>query len=102
MPSYRTRNVAAPMLPSPAKLPMQAQVDLMKSLMVQRVSNADRARYALRATPNAHQRKDQTIKIPLQKRRNSTRGWARSEYRSDRPRPYRTEGPVNLDDYRQK
>ena len=52
---------------------MRAQVDSMKSMMVQRVSNADRARYALRVTPNAHQRKDQTITISPE-RRNSIRG----------------------------
>jgi len=46
---------------------MPAQVDSMKSNIVQRVSNADRARYALRATPNARLQKDQTIKISLQK-----------------------------------
>jgi hypothetical protein len=46
---------------------MRARVDSMKSMMVQRVSSADRARYALRASPNAHQRKDQTITISLQK-----------------------------------
>src|SRR5271165_6101099 len=45
----------------------------MKSNMVERVSNADPARYARRATPNAHQRKDQTIKISLQKRRTQPR-----------------------------
>ena len=31
--------------------------------MVERASNADRARYVLRTSPSAHQRKDQTIKI---------------------------------------
>ena len=46
---------------------MQAQIDSMNSMIVQRVSNPDHARYALRATPNAPQRKDQTIKISPQK-----------------------------------
>jgi hypothetical protein len=60
------------MLASPAKLSMQAQVDSVKSMMVERVSNADRAGYALRAFPNAHQPKDQTITISLQKRRTGS------------------------------
>jgi hypothetical protein len=40
----------------------------MKVMMVERVSNADRAGYTLRASPNARQPKDQTITI-----RSSTR-----------------------------
>jgi hypothetical protein len=32
----------------------------MKSIMAKRVSNADRAKYALRASPGAHEQKDQT------------------------------------------
>jgi hypothetical protein len=36
--------------------------------MVERVSNADRARYALRASPNARQRKDQTFTISLREK----------------------------------
>ena len=38
----------------------------MKSTKVERVSNADRAGYALRASPNARRRKDQTYTISLQ------------------------------------
>ena len=37
-------------------------------IMVERASNADRARYALRTSPSAHRRKDQTIKIYQGKR----------------------------------
>jgi hypothetical protein len=44
----------------------------MKSMMVERVSNADRARYALRASPNAHQPKDQTITISLPEKEGSS------------------------------
>jgi uncharacterized protein (DUF2252 family) len=60
------------MLPTPAKVSMRAQVDSMKAMMVERVSNADRARYALRASPNAHQRKDYTITISLLEKEGSS------------------------------
>jgi hypothetical protein len=54
----------------------------MKSMMVERVSNAARARYALRASsPNARQQKDRTITISLQEKEDPTEGWAKSEYR---------------------
>src|SRR6516164_8766132 len=66
-------NVVAPMLPSRAKLLIRALVDSMKSVKVERVSNADRARYALRASPNAHRQKDQTFTISLQKRSTQPR-----------------------------
>jgi hypothetical protein len=49
------------MLASATRLSMRAQVDSMKSMMVQRVSNADRARYALRASPDAYPRKERNI-----------------------------------------
>src|SRR5215472_8020893 len=45
---------------------MPGLVDPMKSAKVERVSNADRAGYALRAFPNARRRKDQTKTISLQ------------------------------------
>jgi hypothetical protein len=32
-------------------------------IMVERASNADRARYVLRTSPSAHRQKDRTIKI---------------------------------------
>src|SRR5215472_12615927 len=51
---------------------MRAQVESMKSTMVERVSKAARARYARRASPNAHQQKDQTTKISLQEKEDST------------------------------
>jgi hypothetical protein len=38
----------------------------MKVMIVERVSNADRAKYTLRASPNARLRKDQTNTISLQ------------------------------------
>src|SRR6516165_11672790 len=85
---------------------MPGLIDLMKSTKVERVSNADRAGYALRASPNARRRKDQTYTISLQQGcpindfpqsvegahyppfsdgGPITRGWAKSEYRCDRP-----------------
>ena len=36
-------------------------------IMVERASNADRARYVLRTSPSAHPRKDRTIKIYQEK-----------------------------------
>jgi hypothetical protein len=72
-PATGLENVGAPMLLSPAKPSMRAQVDSMKSMMLERVSNADRVKYALRASPNAHLRKNQTITISIRQRRNSTR-----------------------------
>src|SRR5215831_13840359 len=45
---------------------MPGLVDPMKPTKVERVSNADRAGYALRAFPNARRRKDQTNTISLQ------------------------------------
>jgi len=41
--------------------------------VAERVSNANRARYALRASPDAHQRKDQTLIISTQRKRQSVR-----------------------------
>src|SRR5215472_17786492 len=90
---------------------MPGRIDLMKSTKVERVSNADRAGYALRASPNARRRKDQTLATSLQqgcpvndfprsgegavlpffRRRTQSVGWAKSEYRCGRPRCYRTE-----------
>jgi hypothetical protein len=61
-------DVGAPMLASATRLSMQAQVDSMKSMMVQRVSNADRARYALRASPDAYPRKDEILIMSIQKK----------------------------------
>ena len=59
-----------------ATLTTQRSVNPMKSMMVERVSNADRAGYALRASPNARQRKDRTITISLQEKEDPTEGWA--------------------------
>jgi hypothetical protein len=42
---------------------MPVRVDPMKAMMAERVSNADRAKYARCASPDARQRKDQTITI---------------------------------------
>src|SRR6202043_4273247 len=67
-----------------------------KTMMVERVSNADRARYALRASPTAHQRKRPDNKQSLFRKGGFHRGWAKTKYRGDRPRSYRTEGSVNL------
>ena len=69
------------MLVRPAKLSTQAQVDSVKSMMVERVSNADRAGYALRAFPNAHQTKrPDNYNLSSEK---EDREWPKSEYRSD-------------------
>ena len=51
-------------------------------IMVERASNADRARYVLRTSPSAHRRKDQTIKIYQEKGPSNRRGWAKSKYQS--------------------
>jgi hypothetical protein len=48
----------------------------MKTMMVERVSNADRAGYALRASSNARQGKDQTSSSSLQERRTQNGGGA--------------------------
>src|SRR6516225_6040087 len=45
---------------------MPRLIDPMMSKMVERVSNAARAKYTLRASPNARRRKEQTITISLQ------------------------------------
>jgi hypothetical protein len=50
---------------------MRTLVKLVKASMVERVSNADRARYALRASPNARQQKDQTVTISLQEKKGA-------------------------------
>jgi hypothetical protein len=80
-PATALENVGAPTPPTPATLPMRTRVNLMKAIMVERVSNAARARYALRASPNARQRKDRTITISLQEKEDPTAGWAKSGYR---------------------
>jgi hypothetical protein len=67
-PATALENVGGPTPPTPATLPMRTRVNLMKAIMVERVSNAARARYALRASPNARQRKDRTITISLQEK----------------------------------
>jgi hypothetical protein len=82
------------MLLSPAKLSMRAQVDSMKAMMVERVSNADRARYALRASPNAHQGKDQTIIISLQEREDHQRGGPNLSIAT--PLKHSIDWPINL------
>jgi hypothetical protein len=69
---------------------MRAQVDSMKSMMVQRVSNADRAstrcaRHLTRTNEKTRQLKS------LFRKGGLNQGWAKSEYRSDRPRSYRME-----------
>ena len=65
-PATGLANAGGPTLTRPSRLPMRGPVDPMKVMMVERVSNADRARYTLRASPNARQPKDQTITISLQ------------------------------------
>jgi hypothetical protein len=44
---------------------MRTRINLTKASVVERVSNAVAQGTRWRATPNAHQRKDQTIKISL-------------------------------------
>jgi hypothetical protein len=43
-------------------------------IMVERASNADRARYVLRTSPSAHRRKDRTIKIFQEKDHKTPEG----------------------------
>jgi hypothetical protein len=54
-------------------MPVRTLVKRMKTTMVERVSNADRARYTLRTSPNARQGKDQAITISLQQREDHHR-----------------------------
>ena len=43
------------------------------SMVVGRASNADRARYAVRASPSTNEAKDQTVRVSLRKKTRSAK-----------------------------